>query len=170
MSLKSFAVVIFFLSLFLVIKPVFAHCPLCTAATGSVVAATRFYGVDDLIVGTFIGGFVISSAFWFNNILRKRNKNKNYIPFQLVGILLLSLVLTILTFHTIGLTSVTLFGVDRILLGLLIGSFITLIAFRFHDFLKRSNGNKSYIPFQVILITLAFLLVATFGYYGLRWV
>ena len=40
-----------------------AHCPLCTLATGAAVATARWYGVDDLIVSTFIGGTIISTGY-----------------------------------------------------------------------------------------------------------
>ncbi len=166
MSLKSIAILL--ISYFLIIQPALAHCPLCTAATGSAVALTRFYGVDDLVVGTFIGGFVISTAFWLNRILRKRNKGKDYIPFQSAILILLSFVLTFISFQVAGIYSVKkLLGVDSILMGMFVGSIVTLFAFSFNDFIKRRNGNKNYIPFQVIFITLAFLLLSVFGYYAM---
>lgn len=164
--LFGFAIFSFLISLFSAFKPVLAHCPLCTAATGAAVAVARYYGVDDLIVGTFIGGFVISTAFWFNRILRKRNKGEDYLPFQSAIIILLSFILTFVSFHTAGIVSFsTLFGIDRIFAGMSIGSAISLAAFGFNDFIRKSNGNKNYIPFQVIFMTIAFLSLSALGYY-----
>lgn len=158
------------LSLFSFSKLVFAHCPLCTAATGAVVATARWYGVDDLIVGTFFGGFTISTAFWIQRILLKRNKGKDFIPFQLAIITILSLILSIITLHTANLfSSSTFFGVDRLLAGTFIGSSITLIAFGSHELLRKNNGNKNYFPFQAIVLALAFLSIAVFSYYLAGW-
>lgn len=169
MSLK-FAMLSFFIFLFLP-RLALAHCPLCVAATGSAVSVARFYGVDDLIVGTFIGGFVISTAFWLNKLLKKKNKGNDYIPFQLAIIILLSFILTFTFFQSTGIVShTTLFGIDRILAGMLIGSAITLFAFGFNDFIRKINGNKNYIPFQVIVLTITFLLIAVFGYYLVGWI
>ena len=54
--------------------------------------------IDDVIVGTFIGGFVVSTAFWLNRIIKKRNKGKDYLPFQSTIIILISFVSTFVSF------------------------------------------------------------------------
>ena len=56
-----------------VLPAVMAHCPLCTGATIVGVGITRSFGLDDSIVGVFVGGMIISTALWFNNVLKKRN-------------------------------------------------------------------------------------------------
>lgn len=177
MSLKRITPITFFIPTFLFTlftlftlstQPVFAHCPLCTAATASAVAVTRWYGVDDMIVGTFIGAFVISTAFWTNRVLRKRNKGKDFMPSQLAILTILSLVLTIVTFYFAGLYgSFVVFGVDKIVWGLLAGSSITLVAYAMHEFLKSANHNRTYLPFQVIIITFVFLFMAIFAFYAI---
>lgn len=168
---KAIFTLAFFLSLFSYSNLVSAHCPLCTAAAGVAVAAARYYGVNDLIVGTFIGGFIISTAFWFNRVLRKKNKGKDFIPLQLAIMILLSFVTTFISFYTGGIVSLSkLFGVDRIFLGMLLGSVISLFAYGFNGFIRRTHGDKNYIPFQVIIITFSFLLLSVFGYYSFGWV
>ena len=147
---------------------VFAHCPLCVAATGSAVAIARFYGVPDLITGSFIGAFILSIASWINRVLIKRNRGKSYFPFQSIVLAAFWLFAFLTIFSIAKLISFTLF--DKLLLGILVGSFITLFAFKFNDFLREGNGNKNYIPFQVIFVTLAFLLLSVFGYYSMGFV
>ncbi len=145
--------------------PVHAHCPLCTAATGAAVAATRFYGMDDMIVGLFIGGFVISTALWFNNILLKRNKGKNFLPYQSFIMVLVSLLLTFWTFKAaklIGTATITqqIFGVDKLLAGTTAGTILSLASFESSKFLKRKNNGKVLFPFQTIVLTLLTLAIA----------
>ena len=65
---------------------------------------TRYYGIDDLAVGTFIGGFVLSTSFWFDRILKKRNKGSTYIPLQTTILIVLGVVSTVLTFVIANLT------------------------------------------------------------------
>ncbi len=159
----------FFFTLISFIELVYAHCPLCVVATGSLVAASRWYGIDDLIVGTFLGGFVISTTAWFDRILKKRNRNKEHIRYQYPIFILASIALTLITFYSLGLLGTgipnyILFGVDKLLIGFLIGSFLTLFAFSFNDLLRKNNGGKNHIPFQVIFLTVIFLLVTSFGY------
>ncbi len=145
--------------------PVHAHCPLCTAATGAAVAATRFYGMDDMIVGLFIGGFVISTALWFNNILLKRNKGKNFLPYQPFIMVLASLLLTFWTFKAaklIGTAAIMqqIFGVDKLLAGTTAGTILSLASFEFSKFLKRKNKGNVLFPFQTIVLTLLALAIA----------
>ncbi len=76
------------------VTPVFAHCPLCSAATGSLLVAARAAGVSDLAFGTFAGAFTVSTALWAHNWLKKRNRGKSHIPFQGIVLVLASLLLT----------------------------------------------------------------------------
>jgi hypothetical protein len=153
---------------------VHAHCPLCTAATVGALAITRVYGIDDLVVGTFFGGFIVSSAFWLNNVLRKRNGNREYVPYQSSVILSLSLGMAVVGFYLDGLLFnplFMLFGVDKILIGTFAGTGATLASYRFHRWLRVRNENKSYLPFQAILLTLAALVATSLAFYalGLTW-
>ena len=81
--------------------PAFAHCPLCTAATGGFLIVARAAGVSDLIIGTLAGGFAVSTALWFHNWLKKRNKGKTHLPMQAVILTLFSLLATVLTFAVV---------------------------------------------------------------------
>ncbi len=156
------------------IQAVHAHCPLCTIATGAAVAATRYFGVDDLIVGTFVGAFTISTALWISNWLLKRNKGEDYVFAQGHIIWILSLVSTIITFKMAGLLTppselFTLFGWSKLLLGTLAGSAITLASFWLSDYAKARNNNKSIVPFQGIWLTLGLIGVANIVFYLLKW-
>lgn len=153
----------FFISSFLITTPVFAICPVCVAATGGMLATARLFGVDDLITGTFVGGLIVSVAAWVNRLLVKRNKGRNYLPFQSVVLTVFLLLLFITISFIVRLISFALF--DRILIGTLTGVFITSIALKLNDFLRENNGNKNYVLFQHILVIITFLLITVFGYY-----
>ena len=66
-------------SFFLPIKAS-AFCPVCIVATGSLMGIFRWLGVDDAIVGLWLGGFILSVSMVFNNFLIKKEKK---IKFQL---------------------------------------------------------------------------------------
>ncbi|MBI2543264.1 MAG: hypothetical protein HYW24_03700 [Candidatus Aenigmarchaeota archaeon] len=155
----------FLFSFIFLIPTVFAHCPLCTAATGAAVAVTRWYGLDDSIVGVFVGGMVVASGLWINNSLMKRNKGKEYIPLQSGIVLFLSFVLTTITLYFAGLLGPNnpfkIFGVDRILFGTLIGILASLTSFRLHRLLREINRNKNYFPYQPILILILSLAIGS---------
>lgn len=79
-----------------------AHCPLCSAATGALLIAARSYGVSDLISGTIAGAFAAVTAIWIHNWLKKKNNNKSYFPFQGIVLVLVSILLTVVTFQFVG--------------------------------------------------------------------
>lgn len=153
-----------FLSLLLLPQSTYAHCPLCTAITGSAVTVARWYGVDDLIFGTFLGGFVISGTLWISNLLKK--KKLEYLPYQSTIILALTTISTIATFYVTGLLGTNmLFGIDKIIIGTLAGIITTLLTFQVHYLLRNNNGNKNHIPFQAIVLTLVSLSLVASGFY-----
>ena len=141
-----------------------AHCPLCAAATAGGVAATRLLGVDDTVTGTFVGGFVVSTGLWFDNWLRKKKKGGEFLPFQTAIVLLLSVAFTILTFYMARLIgspdpAFRMLGVDKLVLGTLVGTAVTLGAFELHKRVKAANSGKALVPFQGIVFTLVLLAV-----------
>lgn len=82
--------------------PALAHCPLCSAATGSLLVVARAAGVSDLASGTLAGAFAVSTALWGSNWLKKRNKGKAYLPFQGIILVLASILLTIISLEALG--------------------------------------------------------------------
>jgi len=52
---------------------------LCTAAVGTGLVTARYYGINDAAIGIWIGAFIISTALWTSNLLKRRGVK---IPFQ----------------------------------------------------------------------------------------
>ncbi len=149
---------------------VMAMCPLCTAATVAAVAVTRAYGLDDIVVGIFIGGSIMSTVFWINRVLLRRHKGKSYIQNQFLIILLVSLLSTVATFYFAGMLGsqvqkYLIFGIDRILVGSVLGMGVSLAAPNVNQSIRSLNGGKNYLPLQMILVTLGMLAVTVFGFY-----
>ncbi len=150
------------------VQSVAAHCPLCAAATAGGVGVTRFLGVDDTVVGTFIGGFVVSTGLWFNKWIRKKKSGKDFLPYQATIILLASLAFTVLTFYMAGLlgkdSSYLLFGVDKLVLGTVAGTAISLAAFALHKRIRAVKG-RSFFPYQGIILTIGALTLTALTFY-----
>ena len=160
----------FILTLSILLIPTFAHCPLCTVATGTAIAVTRYYGIDDLAVGTFIGGFILSTSLWFDRILKKRNKGE-FIQMQGLFLTLLGLFFTILSYLWLNLSgplASSLFGINKLFLGTIVGTLVTFSAFELHKIIRK-NMQKSLIPFQGIVFTLISLVLINAGFYLVGW-
>lgn len=146
-----------------------AHCPLCTATAGAGVAVARFYGVDDSIVGLFLGAVIVSSALWFNKWLKKK------INFPLQGFLVIvsSFLVFAIPFYYAGLIidadivrsmpeqysilGFGMLGIDKLLSGMIIGSLAIWGVFSLSDHIKRKRG-KLLFPYQGISFMLITLL------------
>lgn len=137
--------------------PVNAHCPLCTAATGAGIVLAEKYGVDGAIIGLWVGAFIISTALWFDRILKK----KYNFPFQSILISALSLILTVMPFYFAGMFTnpVTVLGIDRLLFGILLGSILTFFGTELSIWIKNTRGKVLFL-YQTIGIVL-FTITAT---------
>lgn len=132
-------------------SPAYAHCPLCTAATGAGLIVAEKYGVDDAISGLWIGAFVISTALWFDRILKK----KYNIPFQSTLISISSLALTVVPFYFAGMFSnpVRVFGMDRLLFGIVTGSILSFAGTELSILIKNTRGKVLFSYQTIILVT-----------------
>ena len=149
-----------------------AHCPLCTTGAVIGVGFARAYGVDDSIVGLFIGALIVSSALWFNKWLKK----KVNFPMQELALVVASFLLLVIPFYYAGLiTSIDMvksmpthhgmtgfgilgladFGVDKLLFGIIVGTLVVWGVFSFSDYVKKKNG-KVIWPYQ----GLSFMVIA----------
>lgn len=165
-KIRGVFILVVFLSFIVSLVPsVLAHCPLCTAATGAAVVATREAGLNDAIVGVFVGGLIISTGLWFNNILKKRVKP---LPLQGVMMVLISFILTIITLKTAGLLNglEKLFGLNSLVVGSIAGTLLSIVAFSLSNQIKKKSG-KTLFPFQTIVLTLVMLVIAAFIFYFL---
>jgi len=158
MRSKIFMLLAVAITLVVLLPPtVMAHCPLCTAAVGTGLVITRSMGIDDSLVGVWIGAFIISTGLWLNKFLAKRFRT---IPFQKSIILVAFFLLTVVPFYFTGLITFqsTMFGVDRLLFGTLLGCALTLVGFGASKAIR--NNNKPLIPFQTIALTIGVLIIS----------
>ena len=141
----------------------YAHCPLCTAAVGTGLLVTRLYGVDDTVVGVWIGAFIVSTALWFGRLIERRYRRLPLHDFTLIAS---GLALTLLPFYFTGLITPEnrLFGVNKLLLGMLVGCFIAYSGIFISGKIKEKKGRVLF-PFQTIAITLASLILVSFVFW-----
>ena len=164
------SVVLFFLlgPLFFASKT-YAICPLCTIAVGAGVGFSRSLGIDDVIVGLWIGGLIVSSCMWLIEFIKgKKIIGKKWCKWWLFVIVvsMYSLALVPLKLSgVIGHPLNTILGVDKVLFGVLLGSIVFFTSGRLHFFLKKRNVERNYIPYQKVIIPVGALWLATIFLY-----
>ena len=147
-----------------------AHCPLCTGAVAGAAVVAKYYGMDLIILGLFVGAFGISTGLWVGRKIRTE-----YFKFQLWTIVLLSFLLTVIPLRLLGgenvYISIRWFGdvgsmfnkvywMDRLFFGSLVGGLLSVFAFGIHNTVKRHNAGNVLFPFQGIAFTVSVLVIA----------
>ena len=152
-----------------IIPSVMAHCPLCTAATIVGVGVTRSLGWDDSIVGVFVGAMIISSALWFNNILKKKNIGGNAF-LRISSITVATFVLTVLSFYYAGIfgpaNTYRILGIERIIFGTLSGAIVSFAAFFVSNRMKKRNEGKVLFNYQTMALTFGALILNALLFWG----
>ncbi len=154
--------IIFFIFLPLSAKAV---CPICTVAVCASVGLSRWLGVDDAITGLWIGGLAVSLIAWTIDYLNKRSLRFYGRKILTVIFYYLIIIWPLYYFDLAGHPLNKLWGIDKLLLGIIVGSAIFMIAVLFNNFLKKKNNGKAYFPFQKVVIPVGFLLLASLAFY-----
>ena len=151
------------------IPTVIAHCPLCTGATIVGIGVTRSLGLDDSIVGVFVGAMIVSSGLWINNILKRKNMNKGRPLLRISGLILLTLVLTYISFYLAGIFGLgnpyRIFGIEKITFGTISGGIVSLAAFFISNEIKRKNNGSVLFNYQTMTLTFIALILNVLAFW-----
>lgn len=138
-----------------------AVCPVCTVAVGAGLEGARLLGVDDVITGIWAGGLTLSIFLWTVGWLAKHGVTSVFwqliVPF-VVYYALLGMVYLMPDVH-FGMN--TLWGIDKFLLGIIVGTLCFWGGARWYVSIKRKNGGHAQFAFQKVIVPVSFLLVAT---------
>lgn len=153
----------------LVTKQALAVCPVCTIAVGAGVGFSRSLGVDDSIAGLWIGGLTVSMIVWTISWFVKKNINFKFrSAITIIGYYLL--VVVPLYFMGLMANPLEMFRggpVDKIFLGVVVGSIGFWFGANWYEDMKEKNGGHAYFPFQKVLMPIAPLIIMTIIFYFL---
>jgi len=153
--------------LFLLVLPlsVKAVCPVCSIAVCVSIGLSRWVGVDDVITGLWIGGLNISLIIWTINWLSKKNIRFFCRKLLIIFVYYAATFWSLYKFNFINVPYNKLWGFDKLLLGIIIGSASFLFNARLYKYLKKKNNNKTYFPFQKIIMPVGSLIILSFLFY-----
>lgn len=144
-------------------KCVFAICPICTFVVGAGVGLAEWLGVDDVITGLWVGGLTVSLIIWTLNWLKKKNVKLVWAaPVTIVGYYAL-IILSLYKF--IGHELNKLWGFDKLLLGITIGSIIFFAMNAWYISMKKRNSGHAYFPFQKVAMPIVPLILLSIVFY-----
>lgn len=146
-------------------KSALAICPICTVAVGAGVGFAKWLGIDDTVTGIWIGGLTVSLIIWTINWLRsKKYIFKGLVITNIVGYYLL-IVAPLYYSGIIGHPFNKLWGTDKLLLGIIIGSIAFILANGSYNYLKKKNNNRAHFPFQKVVMPVASLAIMSAIFY-----
>ncbi len=142
---------------------VLAVCPICTVFVAAGTGVLRAWGIDDSVTGLWYGGLIVSSTVWLIDWMTRRHIR---FPFRgpIIAVAMYGLfVLPLYPYGIIGLAGNTLFGIDRFMLGIVLGSLVFLLAMSADSWMRRhTHEAKALFAYQTVVIPVVFLLVVSF--------
>ncbi len=125
---------------FLVVFSASAFCPVCVVAVGAGLGFSRWLGIDDTITSLWIGGLLVAFSAWTIDWLRRNQvnfKGLNLITY-LAYYAMVIIPLYIIGF--IGHPFNRLWNIDKILLGIIIGSIVFCFTGAWYQYLKKNHN------------------------------
>jgi len=147
-----------------------AVCPICTVAVGAGVGLSRWLGIDDSITGLWIGGLIVSMITWTISWLDKKN-----IRFRgrIIAVVFAYYLLIVVPLYFMGImgnpinTLCACGVVDKLLLGIIVGSFGFWCGASWYYYLKEKNQGRAYFPFQKVVMPVSPLIILSIIFYFL---
>lgn len=164
---KFFIKLIIVSSGWLVATSVFAVCPFCTFAVGAGIGLAQYFGIDDTITGMWIGGFIVSLISWTISWLDKKNIYFYGRKILVTVIYYCIIIVPFYIYRIMGHELNKLWGMDKILLGVIIGSIVFFIGATSYQILKERNNNHAYFPFQKVVMPILPLIILSIIFYYL---
>jgi len=143
-----------------------AFCPVCTVAAASAVGLSRWIGVDDTISGLWLGALTVSATSWTISWMKSKQikfwGSNFFIAVMYYALILIPFYKTdIISFHPKNM----LWGTDKLLLGILIGSVLFILGHSVYIFLKKKNGGHAHFPYEKIVMPIAPTIIMTAIFY-----
>jgi len=150
---------------FIFSKKVLAVCPVCTVAVGAGIGLSRWLGIDDVISGIWIGGLTTSMIMWNINWFDKKNIHfKGRIIITTLAYFIL-IIVPLYFMKDIWHPMNVLWGINKLLLGILLGAIFCLGGTKYYEYLKNKNGGKARFPFQKVAMPVIPLIVLSLIFY-----
>lgn len=149
-------------------KSASAVCPICTVAVGAGVGLSRYLGVDDAVIGIWVGALTASMSMWTINWF---DGKKWQFPWYKEVTTAVYYALVVLPLPFMGLSGRPMIafealGIDKLLLGIICGSVVFWLAASAYDAYKARFG-KALFPFQKVAMPVGSLALLSLVFYFL---
>ncbi|MEK7472571.1 MAG: hypothetical protein AAB625_00890 [Patescibacteria group bacterium] len=150
--------------------PAGAVCPICTVAVAGGLGLSRYFGIDDSIIGIWSGGLMVSLTLWTIDWLnRKQFAFIKSLSNQLTK-LLVFLFWVLLTYPPLFWSGIighpfnTILGIDKLVFGSILGFFAFIVGV-WGDKKVREIKGKQLFNFQKVVFPVVSLLIVSLVLY-----
>ena len=136
-------------------------CPVCVVAIGAGLGLSRWFGIDDVVSSVWIGAFLIAIISWTLSYMKKKGWS---FTDDGVVITLAYILLTFIPLYYAGIVGHPLnkiWGLDKIIVGSIIGGIVLFLAHWFHLYLKKINKGKVFFSYQRVVVPVISLLLVS---------
>ncbi len=147
-----------------------AICPVCVVAVGAGLGLSEYLGIDDTIAGVWIGGLLVAVSLWTINWFNKKNWQFGQKDLRDIVVFILYYSLAIWPLFSkdlIGSPYNRLYGLDKLVLGIITGSLIFAAVSAWYIYLKKKNNGHAHFPFQKVVMPLSALIIFSLIFYFL---
>lgn len=147
--------------------PAKAVCPVCVVAVGAGLGLSQYLGIDDTVAGVWVGGLLAALGFWTIDWFTKKNWLNNFNLVRNILIFVAYYGLTIWPLWTQGLIGHPinrLFGIDKLSLGIAVGSLALWGASELYERMKRKNG-RPHFPYEKVALPFSALILFSLVFY-----
>jgi len=140
------------------VSPVYAQCPVCVVTVGGGLFLAKKLGIDDLLVSIWLSGLNTAIAFWIASSMKPKIL-KNGLWWS-IGFFVMTIGYLVFSKQT-GHRGNTFLGIDKAILGMIIGLLVLYAAYFVDKLLRYKNKGKVLFYYQKVIIPVSFLLMTT---------
>jgi hypothetical protein len=120
---------------------------------------SRWLGISDLISALWIGGLLASMSLWIINWMNKKKISFKWADEIIFASFYLMAIIPLWISGAIGSPLNTLFGADKIILGITAGTVVFIVTELSYENMKKKNNGRALFLFQKVVMPFAVLAV-----------
>ena len=140
------------------VAPASAQCPVCIVTVGGGMFLAQKLGIDDLLISIWISALNVAITFWMAPKIKiKFIKNPYFLS-------LLMMALTLFYFQftdQIGGINNRVLGIDKIVLGQIVGLLSMYKGNFLYNFTKEKNHHRALFPYAKVVFPVGLVVIAT---------
>jgi len=142
-----------------------AICPICVVAVGAGLGLSRWLGVDDVVSSIWIGALLFALSAWTIIWLDKKKWNFKYDKIIIFAAYYILTLVPLYFADIVGHPLNKIWGIDKIIFGSAVGTIAFVLSYLLHNYLKKKNGNKSFFPYQKVVLPVTITIIVSIIFY-----